>query len=99
MLQRSHEQRRGVLVGVADRLPVWKAKILKEKAIYHTMNMFNYDIGRKCLIAEGWCPITSSDDIQLALRRASVYPIPLSIQFLVVNISHSNGLMHWFHPF
>jgi V-type H+-transporting ATPase subunit a len=71
VLERSQEQRRVVLVAVANQLPRWKAKILKEKAIYHTMNMFNYDVGRKCLIAEGWCPVTASEDIQLALRRAS----------------------------
>lgn len=59
-------------MNVAQQLQVWKAKILKEKAVFHTMNMFNYDLGRKCLIAEGWCPANSSEEIQLALRRASV---------------------------
>lgn len=71
VLARSHEHRKQVLGGVATHLQTWKAKVLKEKAIYHTMNMFNYDIGRKCLIAEGWCPQTATDDIQLALRRAT----------------------------
>lgn len=71
VLARSHEHRKQVLSGVATHLQTWKAKVLKEKAIYHTMNMFNYDIGRKCLIAEGWCPQTATDDIQLALRRAT----------------------------
>lgn len=33
--------------------------------------MFNYDVGRKCLIAEGWCPQVATEDIQLALRRAT----------------------------
>jgi V-type H+-transporting ATPase subunit a len=72
VLARSHEHRKQVLSGVATHLQTWKAKVLKEKAIYHTMNMFNYDIGRKCLIAEGWCPHAATDDIQLALRRATV---------------------------
>lgn len=71
VLERSHEHRKQVLSGVATHLQTWKAKVLKEKAIYHTMNMFNFDIGRKCLIAEGWCPQTATDDIQLALRRAT----------------------------
>lgn len=71
VLSRSHEHRKQVLSGVATHLQTWKAKVLKEKAIYHTMNMFNYDIGRKCLIAEGWCPQTATDDIQLGLRRAT----------------------------
>jgi V-type H+-transporting ATPase subunit a len=71
VLARSHEHRKQVLSGVASHLQTWKAKVLKEKAIYHTMNMFNYDLGRKCLIAEGWCPQTATDDVQLALRRAT----------------------------
>jgi len=35
------------------------------------MNMFNYDIGRKCLIAEGWCPKTSTERIVTAMRQAT----------------------------
>jgi len=71
VLARSLEHRKQVLSGVAMYLQAWKAKVMKEKSIYHTMNLFNYDIGRKCLIAEGWCPQTATEDIQLALRRAT----------------------------
>jgi len=71
VLARSHEHRKQVLSGVAVHLEAWRIKVVKEKSIYHTMNMFNYDIGRKCLIAEGWCPATATEDIQLALRRAT----------------------------
>jgi V-type H+-transporting ATPase subunit a len=45
--------------------------ILKEKSIYHAMNEFNYDVGRKLLIAEGWCPKTATDKIVNALRVAT----------------------------
>jgi len=34
--------------------------------------MFNYDLGRQCLVAEGWCPKNSLESIQLALRRGRV---------------------------
>eukprot|EP01111_Echinosteliopsis_oligospora_P019970 TRINITY_DN992_c0_g2_i2.p1 TRINITY_DN992_c0_g2~~TRINITY_DN992_c0_g2_i2.p1 ORF type:complete len:855 (-),score=239.34 TRINITY_DN992_c0_g2_i2:45-2609(-) len=71
VLARSLEHRKQVLSGVAMYLQTWKAKVMKEKSIYHTMNLFNYDLGRKCLIAEGWCPQTATEDIQLALRRAT----------------------------
>jgi len=71
VLARSHDNRRESLSSVAVHLREWQAKVMKEKAIYHTMNMFNYDVGRKCLIAEGWCPQTATEDIQLGLRRAT----------------------------
>jgi len=48
-----------------------KEKVVKEKAIYDTMNMFNYDIGRKCLIAEGWTPKTATEKIVNAMRQAT----------------------------
>jgi len=71
ILDRTQEHSRRVLNRVAINLENWKAQVLKEKSIYHTMNLFNYDVGRKCLIAEGWCPTTATEDIQLALRRAT----------------------------
>eukprot|EP00800_Vazella_pourtalesii_P002349 TRINITY_DN1217_c0_g1_i2.p1 TRINITY_DN1217_c0_g1~~TRINITY_DN1217_c0_g1_i2.p1 ORF type:complete len:539 (-),score=106.79 TRINITY_DN1217_c0_g1_i2:283-1899(-) len=37
------------------------------------MNMFNLDVTAKCLIAEGWCPVESMDEIQDALNRGSEY--------------------------
>jgi V-type H+-transporting ATPase subunit a len=71
VLNRTTEHKKGILEDLTVHMDVWKAKVLKEKSIYHTMNLFNYDLGRKCLIAEGWCPSNATDDIQLALRRAS----------------------------
>jgi V-type H+-transporting ATPase subunit a len=35
------------------------------------MNAFNYDLGRKCLIAEGWCPAKQLDNVRAALRTAT----------------------------
>eukprot|EP01103_Thecamoeba_quadrilineata_P002384 TRINITY_DN12348_c0_g1_i1.p1 TRINITY_DN12348_c0_g1~~TRINITY_DN12348_c0_g1_i1.p1 ORF type:complete len:868 (-),score=155.85 TRINITY_DN12348_c0_g1_i1:42-2408(-) len=71
VLSRTKDQCRRTLLRVAANIQNWKIQVLKEKAIYHTMNMFDYDVGRKCLIAEGWCPITAIDEIQYALRRAT----------------------------
>lgn len=70
ILERSWQERTSSLSSIAADLNAWFTKVRKEKAIYHTMNLFNYDVGRKCLIAEGWVPTKSLDSVNLALRRA-----------------------------
>lgn len=47
---------------VAETLEYWGITIKKEKAIYATLNKFDFDHSRRSLIAEGWLP---TDDIQL----------------------------------
>lgn len=32
-------------------------KVKKEKSIYHTLNTLSFDVTKKCLVAEGWCPV------------------------------------------
>lgn len=71
VLAKSIEHRNKVLLDIATHVEDWKVQVVKEKSIYHTMNLFNYDVGRKCLIAEGWCPHNSTEDIQDALKRAN----------------------------
>eukprot|EP01119_Soliformovum_irregulare_P011820 TRINITY_DN29_c0_g1_i1.p1 TRINITY_DN29_c0_g1~~TRINITY_DN29_c0_g1_i1.p1 ORF type:complete len:860 (+),score=223.58 TRINITY_DN29_c0_g1_i1:386-2581(+) len=71
VLESSRQHRRSVLLKTSHRIDVWSEKLLKEKSIYHTMNLFNHDPGRKCLIAEGWCPKTATEKIVDAMRRAT----------------------------
>jgi len=73
VLERTNEHNLRVLAKVASQLELWKAQVLREKSIYHTMNLFNYDVGRRCLIAEGWCPDNDNDrrTIAEALRVAN----------------------------
>ena len=71
VIDKSNQLRLKVLRTILIKWDIWKAKVTKEKAIYHTMNMFNYDIGRRCLIAEGWCPVSSTDQVQEALKTAN----------------------------
>jgi len=59
---------------------------MKEKCIFVTLNMFNYDVTHKCLIAEGWCPEADMEEIRKALRegtsvsRASVQSVLHRVQ-------------------
>ncbi|CAF1326260.1 unnamed protein product [Didymodactylos carnosus] len=72
VLHQTQEHRQRVLAATSRNLRTWQIKVRKIKAIYHTMNMFNNDVARKCLIAECWAPVTELDRIQLALRKGTV---------------------------
>ncbi|KAF9036853.1 V-type ATPase, V0 complex, 116kDa subunit family [Panaeolus papilionaceus] len=63
--------RRDELVTIGEHLRSWQDAIRKEKLIYETLNLFNYDVRRKTLIAEGWVPTRDITRIQLALRNAT----------------------------
>lgn len=71
VLEHSAEHRRRLLAVVSAHLQAWTAFVRKEKAIYHVMNLCNYDVGRRCLVAEGWCPANSTDEILEALNRGT----------------------------
>ncbi|PKI52015.1 hypothetical protein CRG98_027667 [Punica granatum] len=45
--------------------------VRREKAVYDTLNMLNFDVTKKCLVGEGWCPIFARPKIQEALQRAT----------------------------
>ena len=57
------------LAELARMLPRWRDVELKQKAVYRVLNMWNYDLTRKCLIAEAWCPVSSYEETQAAVRR------------------------------
>ncbi|KAF5324690.1 hypothetical protein D9611_004100 [Ephemerocybe angulata] len=63
--------RRAELVKIGESLRVWQDVVKKEKLIYETLNLFNYDVRRKTLIAEAWVPTRDLTKIQLALRHAT----------------------------
>lgn len=68
VIQSTNQARQVELTKVAESINSWMITVKKEKAIYHAMNLFNYDPNRKCLIAEGWCPTESIPIVQQALR-------------------------------
>lgn len=56
-----------VLRNIARDISTWMVVVRKEKAIYHTLNMFSMDIIKKCLIAECWVPKDDMHIVQKAL--------------------------------
>lgn len=80
VLYNTGSTRRTELLKIGENLASWQDVVRKEKAIYETLNLFNYDVRRKTLIAEGWCPTRDITTIQLALRHATVR---LSLLFII----------------
>jgi len=68
LIIRGDAQRSELLTNLGIVLKSWTQLVKQEKAIYHHMNMFNYDHGRKCLVAEGWIPAGITDAIEKALK-------------------------------
>ena len=72
VLYNTGASRRAELDKIGENIASWVDVVKKEKAIYETLNLLNYDVRRKTLIAEGWCPTRDIPQIQLALRHATV---------------------------
>lgn len=76
--------RRAELMTIGESLASWRDVVMKEKAIYETLNLLNFDARRKTLIAEGWVPTRDIPMIQVALRHATVRA-PISSAISVTN--------------
>ncbi|KAI3684916.1 hypothetical protein L6452_34145 [Arctium lappa] len=61
-----------VVQAMANQFEEWNNLVKKEKSIYHTLNTLSFDVTKKCLVAEGWCPVFATSQIQKALQRATV---------------------------
>ena len=70
-LYNTGHNRRIELNAIGDAVTKWEDVVRKEKAIYETLNLFNYDTRRKTLLAEGWVPTRDITLIQQALRHAT----------------------------
>ncbi|GAA5996114.1 V-type ATPase subunit a family protein [Rhodotorula paludigena] len=71
VLYNTNQTRRAELVKIADSISAWWALVRKEKVIFATLNLWQWDQGRKTLVAEGWVPTRDIPSVQAALRRAS----------------------------
>ncbi|KNA09691.1 hypothetical protein SOVF_150640 [Spinacia oleracea] len=66
-----HVHRDNVLSTIGSQIEQWHHLVKKEKSIYHTLNMLSIDVTKKCLVAEGWCPVFSTKEIQDTLQQAT----------------------------
>ena len=70
VLVRSREQRHRILLSISENLHRWRVKVLKVKAVYHTLSMLSSE-GRN-LVAECWLPVAEIGAVQLLLNRVTV---------------------------
>uniref|UniRef100_A0A7N0UKU1 V-type proton ATPase subunit a n=1 Tax=Kalanchoe fedtschenkoi TaxID=63787 RepID=A0A7N0UKU1_KALFE len=63
--------RNKALASIGSQLTKWSNLVRREKAVYDTLNMLNFDVTKKCLLGEGWCPIHAKAKIQEVLQRAT----------------------------
>ncbi|KOB69871.1 V-type proton ATPase subunit a [Operophtera brumata] len=71
VLNQTRDHRQRVLASVAKELASWSVMVRKMKAIYHTLNLFNMDVTKKCLIGECWVPTADLPNVQKALADGS----------------------------
>ncbi|XP_054279427.1 V-type proton ATPase 116 kDa subunit a 1 isoform X2 [Macrosteles quadrilineatus] len=71
VLNQTKDHRQRVLVTVAKELHNWSVMVRKMKAIYHTLNLFNMDVTKKCLIGECWVPVKDLPTVKEALAQGS----------------------------
>lgn len=58
-----------LLAKLAGRLLDREKAVLREKAIYTTMNLFNTSVSTTTVIAEGWVPVAQAAEVRAALLR------------------------------
>lgn len=59
------------LTAIGFHLSKWTNMVRREKAVYDALNMLNFDVTKKCLVGEGWCPVFAKTRIQEVLQRAT----------------------------
>ncbi|XP_076435135.1 V-type proton ATPase 116 kDa subunit a 1-like isoform X2 [Babylonia areolata] len=85
VLSQTADHRHRVLVSAQKEIRTWIIKVEKIKAIYHTLNMFNFDVSHNSLIAECWCPTSALDKVRLALKngeKISGSTVPSIVQMM-----------------
>lgn len=57
------------LIAFQDVFPNYRFSMLRERMVYETLNKFDEDSTRRCLVGEGWIPLDEFEDVKATLRR------------------------------
>ena len=69
VLDKNTEARFGICLETAQEIETWLWTVRREKAIYHTLNMFQYDLSHHAR-AKVWVPCERVADVKEAILRA-----------------------------
>lgn len=81
------------LIAISKDLAKWWEVIVREKAVYQTMNRCDYDDSRKTLVAEGWVP---TDDINTLTNSIKGLEISSSMP-TIINVLDTKRTPPTFH--
>lgn len=77
----------------------WKISIKKMKAIYHTMNLFNVDVTKKCLLGRCWVPTSDLarvrdifENCDVSIHYCFVYNIDSKAKYYLPRLYQSTAL-------
>ena len=71
VLKETHDHRFGFLTDKTNHLKKWMIEVRKMKATYHCLNMFNFDVSEKAMVAECWMPQFDIPEIKEVLNKAA----------------------------
>uniref|UniRef100_A0A8C4R2I5 V-type proton ATPase subunit a n=1 Tax=Eptatretus burgeri TaxID=7764 RepID=A0A8C4R2I5_EPTBU len=71
VLQRTEDYLQQKLHEAVASVGMWRVRVRKMKAIYHTMNMCRDTTASGCLVTEVWCPVRDLSRLQHVLEHCS----------------------------
>ncbi|NWI95240.1 VPP2 ATPase, partial [Pitta sordida] len=71
VLSKTEEYLHHVLCRASESIYTWVIQVKKMKAIYHVLNLCSFDVTKKSLIAEVWCPVVDLQSLRHALEEGS----------------------------
>ena len=72
VLKETNDHRMDFLDNKVLTLKSWLIQVRKMKATYHTLNLFNFDVTEKAMVAECWMPQYDIPQIKEVLEKAAI---------------------------
>ncbi|KAJ7400763.1 V-type proton ATPase 116 kDa subunit a isoform 3 isoform X3 [Pitangus sulphuratus] len=84
VLNKTEEYLHQVLCKASESIYTWVIQVKKMKAIYHVLNLCSFDVTKKCLIAEVWCPVADLQSLRQALEEGSIMKMLFEGRYVIL---------------